>query len=383
MMSSVSQGAALVSRSSGADVEITPLAQIDAARDAWAALEPETALSYFQSWAWIGAWLETLPRETRPHLVTWSPGGRLCGAGIVVARARTRSRFIRTRSLFLAQAGVAALDGVTIEHNGFIVRRGLEEEGIAALLEGLVQSRLGWDDLVIGGVDAECVPLYEQAARKAGLACTTSITRPYFTVNLAELRSQKRDYLSTLSSNTRYQVRRAVRAYEELGKLVIAEAHSAEEALAFFRRLGELHQAYWTTRGEPGAFASPYFIRLHETMIRNDFARGAIQLLKVSAGEHEVGYLYNLVHAGVVSSYQSGFNYTDNAHLKPGLVSHHAAIQFNLERGRAIYDFLAGDSQYKRSLCTTTSSMSWLACERPRVRFALERQLRRLLRRPG
>jgi hypothetical protein len=96
----------------------------------------------------------------------------------------------------------------------------------------------------------------------------------------------------------------------------------------------------------------------------------------VRAGAEDVGSLYNVLGADVVYSYQSGFVYTTNPHLKPGLVSHYSAILYNLEHDRACYDLLAGDSQYKRSLATNEGSMVWITLERPRLRFALERRLR-------
>ena len=42
------------------------------------------------------------------------------------------------------------------------------------------------------------------------------------------------------------------------------------------------------------------------------------------------------------------------------------------------YDFLAGDSRYKRSLSNRQEELIWVVVQRPAVRFAIERGFRRL-----
>jgi CelD/BcsL family acetyltransferase involved in cellulose biosynthesis len=58
--------------------------------------------------------------------------------------------------------------------------------------------------------------------------------------------------------------------------------------------------------------------------------------------------------------YQSGFMYSNDNRLKPGLVTHTEAIKYYLGRGLDEYDFLAGDSQYKQSLSNAERHMLWL-----------------------
>ena len=97
-----------------------------------------------------------------------------------------------------------------------------------------------------------------------------------------------------------------------------------------------------------------------------------MQLLKISSGDEDVGYLYNFVHNKIVYAYQSGFIYIKQAKYKPGLVSHYLAIQYNIQVCNDRYDFLAGDNQYKRSMSTSTASMYWLIIQRPSIKYFLE-----------
>src|SRR5205823_439645 len=112
----------------------------------------------------------------------------------------------------------------------------------------------------------------------------------------------------------------------------------------------KLHQAYWKSRGEKGAFAQLNFVRFQGLLIGRGFARDEIDLLKVTAGDRVIGYLYNFFYRGRAYAYQSGFDYAlGGQHAKPGLTCHALAIAHYLARGASAYDFLAGDSQYKRS----------------------------------
>ena len=73
-------------------------------------------------------------------------------------------------------------------------------------------------------------------------------------------------------------------------------------------------------------------------------------MLRIHAGDREIGYLYNFAADGWVMAYQAGLTPPPDNRWKPGLVCHAAAIAFCLERGDRIYDFLAGPARYKSSL---------------------------------
>jgi CelD/BcsL family acetyltransferase involved in cellulose biosynthesis len=205
-----------------------------------------------------------------------------------------------------------------------------------------------------------------------------SVAEPAPYVDLDALRRRGVAYIDTLSANTRYQLRRAQRDYSADGALVLRAAESRTEAEAFLARLADLHQRHWTARGRPGAFASPFFARFHHAVIEAGFERGAIQLLRVTAGLRDIGYLYNLVCGRRIAAYQSGFAYQPDNRLKPGLVSHALAIEHNLAAGASRYDFLAGMNQMKQSLATHCETLNWVSLRRPRFGALLEDRARYL-----
>ena len=89
----------------------------------------------------------------------------------------------------------------------------------------------------------------------------------------------------------------------------------------------------------------------------------------------------NFNHNGVVSAYQSGFDYAAaTPQQKPGLTSHYFAIEAYRARGLAIYDFLAGADRYKLSLANSHRWLHWLSAAPAWHPYSVGARLRRLLK---
>ncbi len=350
----------------------------------WSELERRAGGSFFQSWGWIEAWLEAVSGEVEPLLLHGREAGRSVLLGLLVS-ARTRlAAVVPVEVLHLSETGNPAHDALTVEHNGFLIEPGRERALLAAALEHLCACHPGWDELRISGLPARLAGAYREAAERAGLWVRVERTHPYFFVDLEALRASGQDHAATLSRNCRAQLRRTARRYGEHGTPRLRLAADPDEALGHFEALLELHQRTWTARGAPGAFASAFMREFHRRLIATRFERGEIQLGEARAGSELIGYLYAFVHRGVVSSYQSGLAYGDDPRLRPGLLAHHLAIEHNLAAGMRVYDLLAGESRFKRSICNAESQMLWLRLQRPRARQRLARGLERLAgRTPG
>ena len=155
-------------------------------------------------------------------------------------------------------------------------------------------------------------------------------------------------------------------------------ASSAQTAAEYLHGLQALHDSHWQSRGKDGAFPSKFTRNFHERLVRDAVVRAEVQMLRVTAGDEIVGYLYNFVRDGHVYFYQSGFKYTEDPKFKPGLVCHYLAVMHNLETGNRIYDFLAGQQRYKQSFAVGDMKMYWFALQKPGLVFAVERLLKRV-----
>lgn len=353
-------------------------ADLDALGPRWRDLEARSAGSFFQGWTWVGCLAER--RFPDPVLLEAREDGRTVGLALF---NRGRGPF-GAESLWLGESGDPALDAVFVEYNGPLLERG--HEGLArACLDaalhapwgeracGAVAGRTGaglsrggpwrppsplpgrlWGRrVVLDGVEAGVF----DAARAVGVIRKRRYSR---TAPCVDLRAPG-SFLDGLSRNTRYQLRRSARHYEAQGALRVRRAGAVEEALAYLDALRALHQAAWRARGQPGVLGDEAAWSFHRALVARGVDRGEVDLLRITAGEAVLGYLYNFRHRGRVLSYQSGFDYAGaGPHQKPGLTCHHLAIEMYRAEGAAVYDFLAGPDRYKLSLGGPGPILHWV-----------------------
>jgi hypothetical protein len=311
--------------------------------------------SYFLSWSWVENWLACLPADQAPALHVFD--GR--SAAFLTRRLALRHRVVPSRSLYLNTTGVYQLDDICSEYNG-LAGADLSIDALVDALPG------GWDELWLPAMRADAFGgLHE--ARRDRFRVRIDRTVPSYFVALADVRAK--NFLALLSGQTRSQIKRAQKL---AGELAVEVATDAGHARSIYDELATLHVAQWRAKGQPGAFADPWFDRFHRRLIAQRFTSGEIQLVRVRAGGETLGCLYNFVWGGRVLQYQTGFKTFDDGRMKPGLVCHAAVIDHCAAAGLEVYDLLGGEMRYKKSLSTGATSLVWARVQRRRPWFALE-----------
>ena len=327
-------------------VRISVVRDFAALGQRWRDLERRAAGSFFQSWTWVGCLVEE--RFTDPILIAATEDGRTVALALF---NRTRRR-IGPSVLHLGESGAAELDCPYVEQNGVLAEAGRED----ALTELCLRVGMRSHDVVLSGIGER----EARVVRRQGALVLVRQSQASPFVDLAGVRARGGDYLAERSANTRQQIRRSKRHYERAGPMVVERADTIAAAHVMLDEMAALHQAAWTARGQPGCFARPFFQRFHRALIETAMPRGEVALVKVVGDGNTVGILYNFVHGGRMSAYQSGFAYSEHEpRAKPGLISHCLAIQLALEHGVEIYDFLAGESRYKLSLADGSHRQMW------------------------
>lgn len=355
-------------------LDVEPFPGLETLGAWWRDLEARADARMFLAWPWVGSFLAET--GSAPRLVTAKAGGVLVGLTLLQDAVRTRyGGLVRARTLFLNLTGDPAMDCVYPEYNGFLVDRRFGAALEARMTAFLAQSPSapGFDELRFSGVPER----YIDHARATGLALHVQSDCPTAVVDLDAVRRSGKGYIEQLSSNRRYQIRRARRHFAALGPLALDAAGDVPEALLFFDGLVELHQRYWIGRGQPGSFGPTFALRFHRRLIAEALPSGAVELLRVRAGAQAVGYLYNFVWRGWVGAYASGFSYGGDTKATPGYVSFLLAIERHLALGNSVFDFMAGDSRYKMSLGKPGERLVWFDLQQPRLTLKLESLLRR------
>jgi protein-tyrosine-phosphatase/predicted ATP-grasp superfamily ATP-dependent carboligase/CelD/BcsL family acetyltransferase involved in cellulose biosynthesis len=344
----------------------------------WQGLEASADVTFYLTWDWIGHWLAEINADC--YAVMGRLDGRIVSLALLTHATYRRHGILKLNGLLLHETGDPENDVITIEYNGILTDRRVTEPATVACLRFLqgphVASVIGgaWDEIRFGGVPQSVEPYLE----KTGLRVWRQSAKPSWAVDLEAVRQSGRPYLEHLSANTRYQVRRALRLYERRGPVTAERARTIDEAMRFYAAMQELHQRYWLAKGEPGSYAFPFYKRLHERILSDCIPRGTVEIVRVSAGQSVIGYVYNFIARGWVCAYHTGFVYDPDPKLKPGLVSHYLCIERHLEEGARYYDFLAGDNRYKRNLGRRGPDMMHLVLQRRIAKINAEHALRDL-----
>ncbi|MCA9809999.1 MAG: GNAT family N-acetyltransferase [Thermodesulfobacteriota bacterium] len=344
-----------------------PFSQFDEVKAIWTSFSERCPHPYYLSWAWIEFWLENIPPDCSLFLVVGYIDGSPNIAMFLSLHRRIKDRFFRLEQCSLNQSLIPHIDVATyIEHNSVLIDPGLEIhlETVLKLIPvqtwdefSMVRSSLIFQPNLILGDEPN--KRYELNIEKEDC----------YYVDLEKVRRNNNDYLSLLSQNRRQQIRRSIKEYEKLGEIDVRVAKTKEEALDFFDEFVKLHQKSWSERGFPGAMSTEFTINYHKNFISKRFENGEIQLMRTSAGNHTLGYLYHFIYDGRVYFNLSGFNYLPGNIYRPGLVCHYYAIIYNAELGLNFYDFMAGKHEYKKSLSTDGYQMQSIQVQKRNIKY--------------
>ncbi len=351
---------------------LNPFKQKAKIRDIWIELQQYGSQSYFTSWGWVETWLTLLPVNTPLCCVVEFQDKKPLSAFFLARRRILQYGFLPKNVGYFNEVGDLEIDDLTIEYNSPV--GGNAKSLLDSLFNHPAISRL--DEIRMSALDHQT---FDQLEAPSAVYATSYQQFPSYYVDLQLVRESGRSYLQHLSANTRSKIGRSLREYENSGDIYIREAESIDEALAMLSELRQLHQLRWNQRGKPGSFATEFFNSFHQQLIQARFDNQEIQLLEIGNNSGAIGYIYNFVHNNRVNYYQSGFNYGNSNSERPGLVCHFHAINLNLEEGRDIYDFLGGDSRYKRSLSTDHESLFHVKISRKNSKWKLEQFLRLVL----
>ena len=331
----------------------------------WLALQRVSKSSFFLSWGWVCVWLQQLALDLQPIVIKVWSGNELVALGLFVERELSRRIIFHSRAVFLNEY---PFDGrnMVIEYNGLLVRQGHEEAAYAEAVRYLFEEHNDVDEIHFGAISdkSPLVSIAKDFNNKFTLLQEDESHS--WQVDLDAVGDDIDTYLGGLSKNRRGQIRRSLRIYEEHGPIKVTEAQNYLEGLKKY------HTNRWKMKGGRGVFANPQWENFHRSLITERFQNGEIQLLRVGNSEETIGYLYNFLWDSRVYVLQTGFNMTKDKRLMPGYVVHSLAIIHNKEKGMKIYDFLHGDSLYKRILSNSSSSIYWMVVQKRRLKFLLE-----------
>jgi CelD/BcsL family acetyltransferase involved in cellulose biosynthesis len=353
-------------------------------------LERSAANKITLTWEWLSTWWDVFSEGRELYLLVVRDSEEIIAIAPLLRRVVQRYGLIPFRRLEFLASGEDEADEICSDYLDFILVRGREEQALEALFAYLQEQAAEWDEILLTDIAGQSasLPILNKICQREG-------------VKLEELRNETCIYVSlpsawetlveSISPTFRQRIKKDRKVASEIGaKLRVID--SAEVFEENFRALIELHQARWTSRGEPGVFSSSKFTRFHETLAPLILPKGWIRLFMLVVDEKPVAALYDFVYDNRMYYYQSGFDIAHDRIRSPGLLIRSYAIENAIESGLQECDFLKGDTNgYKAGWRGETRNILQLRLSRAQSKEAIYtattklfdglRQIRRALKR--
>lgn len=315
---------------------------------------------------WTETWLNHYGALVPHRFVIAHRNGIACGIALLTYGALQHDGPFQLDTWHVGTAGEPDADSVCIEYNSLLVRPEDRTEFFRQIL-GWIDTQLAGDQTHLDGFTFDDIaPLLADHPS----ALVTRSPSPYFDLRAA--REANVEPIELLGRRTRAKLRRSMR---QLGQPTGEWASTAERAEEMLHRMIERHQARWNAVGQPGSYASRRFREFHIDLVHRLVPIGAMGMYRVMSPVGILGCAQVLIDDNRALLYQSGWT-AQPGDVSPGLLVDYLCMAECQRRGLDQFDFMAGESDYKRHLSTHEAELAWVTWRRPRLKFAVLDNLR-------
>lgn len=312
--------------------------------DSWEALAPEWDLLLhtshlnlpFLTYAFQRAWWQHLgggewPQAELYILTGRAEDGRLVG---IAPLFRNTDAAGQTQLMLIGSHEIA-------DYLDFICRA----EDLSAFIEALLthlHAQPDWDLLVCYNLldESASPPALQAAATQAGWVASEETLQscPYI-----PLPTSFDDYIASLDSKQAHELRRKLR---KAGRNVLPVTTELISAASDLPQALDDFFGLMTQEEDKLRFLTPAMRAQMEAIAQAAFAGGWLQLMFLKVGRQRVAAYLNFDYDNRIWGYNAGFS---NAHaeLSPGWVMMSEMMQWSIEHGRQVFDFMRGDEEYK------------------------------------
>jgi CelD/BcsL family acetyltransferase involved in cellulose biosynthesis len=229
------------------------------------------------------------------------------------------------------------------DYEDFIIKQGEETTFSQALIDFLKQNKIKILEPGVIRPDSKAMSYLLPVARQSGAEI---IIEPDEVSLEKELPHSWDEYLQTLDTKQRHEVRRKLRRLEEEGKITyrfVTDSTSVPEFLGIFLKM------FVESREDKAHFLTPqaegFFRDLTAAMAESGFLRGGI----LELDGKPMAAVFAFDYKDTVYLYNSGFD-PNVSQLSVGILSKALLVKDCIERGKKKFDFLKGAERYKYHL---------------------------------
>lgn len=297
-------------------------------------LHHSTSDTIFLTWEWQSTWWEHLGEGELYILTTRTDGGQL--VGIAPLYLTTSDEGLNTLSIVGCRDVSDYLD--------LIAARGREPEVYSTLLKWLESDEApAWDQVDLCNIPAASPTrsLLAQMATAHGYQVQTEVED---VCPIISLPTTWDEYLSSLSKKQRHEIRRKIRRAERSGQINWYIVNEERDLTIEMEAFIELHQKSDVDKDE---FMDDQMKGFFHAAAQALQEAGWLQLAIMEVNGEKAAAMLNFDYGDSILVYNSGYNPHKYARLSPGIVLLAYCIQHAIELGRAKFDFLRGDEEYK------------------------------------
>jgi CelD/BcsL family acetyltransferase involved in cellulose biosynthesis len=317
---------------------------LDALAPEWDALLARSDGSVFQSFEWLRTWWRHFG-ERRPgarlHVLTVRDGGALVGiAPLWIDATRLLGIVPFRRLLFLGHRDSDYLD--------VLAARGAEGACAEAIAAHLAARRRRFDVAVLEETSdrSRSGPLLAAALARRGFAVSRAPDSPCPRTALGRTWEET---VARFGQSDRREIRRRLRNIQKEHRVELEVVPPGPDLAAAMREFVEMHQERWARDGWWGAFADPALAEFQCDVAERLARRGWLFLAVLRVDGRRFAVNYGFSYGDSVSVYLPGAREAPPALARhsPGRVLHALSMQWAIERGRPVYDFMRGAEPYK------------------------------------
>jgi CelD/BcsL family acetyltransferase involved in cellulose biosynthesis len=303
-------------------------------------IENSASCNVFLTWEWLFTWWEVYGGSRELELLLARENGRLIGIAPLCSKMRRIFGPLRFKILEFMGTGAVASD-----HLDFIVEKGREEEVLSKFLKYYFENskwdRIEFGELFDGSKTSDIVRGYVKDLPRIKMAESVAHVCP-----CVVLPKTWEEYIDSLSWRNRKHIRHDSRRLIEIMGAEFVNWRDQTTLHQPLRRLSELHQERWTSRGRLGSYGTERFRIFHEKLINRLFPKGIMRIYALKLGDKIIAVFYAFVMKSTLYCYSTGFD-AELDKYGPGTVLISRIIREAIEENIREFDFLRGNSDYK------------------------------------
>jgi len=277
---------------------------------------------------WLGVWWRVFGSEYKPYIRVIFQGDEVIGVAPLMVKDMT--------AYFMGGTDVC-------DYQDFVIAAGKEQDFFNALLNDLKQNGIKQLDLKHVRPDSTVLTNLAPLAEKRNYRIAAEKEAVSFEMDLP---SSFEEYLNSLSTKQRHEVRRKMRRLNEEGSIVYRSIDKGKELAA---ALETFFKMFVESRQDKAAFLTE---QMKEYFHHLTSAMADIGLLKMGILEIDnkpIAAIMCFDYNGCIYLYNSGYD-PQYVGLSAGLLSKVYAIKDSIEKDKKKFDFLKGDEPYKGHL---------------------------------